>query len=331
MKAKCKRWLGLIMAALALTIISVPVESAEKQSKGDNKVAVVNDTVITRNDFDREVTALKQFYKSKGKPLDDSQISNLKTKVMENLIDRELLYQESRKKGVTVDASVTDEQFNKWKKQFSNDEELKNALSQMNLSTAEVKNQIKQRMTVQRFIEDQVVKKINVTEKELKTYYESHLDSFKRGEEVRASHILIKVDPSAEESKKKEAREKIEMVQKKLQKGEEFTSLAKEFSKCPSSSNGGDLGYFTRGKMVGPFDKVAFTLKPGEVSNIVETEFGYHLIKVIDKKPATTAGFEEIKSKIEQYLKQKKIREEITLYTKKIKEKAKVERFLTGD
>jgi peptidyl-prolyl cis-trans isomerase C len=119
-----------------------------------------------------------------------------------------------------------------------------------------------------------------------------------------------------------------------LQKGEDFASLAKEFSQCPSNAKGGDLGYFQRGQMVPPFEQVAFALKPGAVSDIVETKFGYHLIKVIDKKAETTIPYKDVKEKLEQNLKREKIQKEVTLYVEKLKEKAKVEKvekFSTDD
>ncbi len=152
---------------------------------------------------------------------------------------------------------------------------------------------------------------------------------FKQPEQVRASHILIKVEPQADESQKAAARKKIQKIQQRLQKGEDFAALAEEFSQCPSSAKGGDLGYFRRGQMVKPFEEAAFALKPGEVSDVVETKFGYHLIKVIEKKSETTIAFEDIKDRLEQYLKQEKVQKEVSLYAQKLKEKAKVERFLT--
>jgi peptidyl-prolyl cis-trans isomerase C len=145
---------------------------------------------------------------------------------------------------------------------------------------------------------------------------------------VQASHILIKVDPQADESQRAEARKKIEEIKKKLGKGGDFAALAKEFSQCPSGSKGGDLGYFRRGQMVKAFEEAAFALKRGEVSDLIETKFGYHLIKAIDKKPETTIAFEEIKSKLGRYLKQNKVQEEVRQYVEKLKEKVKVERFL---
>jgi peptidyl-prolyl cis-trans isomerase C len=170
---------------------------------------------------------------------------------------------------------------------------------------------------------------VSVADKEVKAYYDKYPSFFKKPEQVRARHILIKVDPKADSKEKAEAHKKIEDIQHKLQKGEDFEALAKEFSQCPSAANGGDLGSFGRGQMVKPFEEAAFALKPGEVSDIVETRFGYHLIEVMDKKPATTIPYKDIKDRLKQYLKQEKIQKEVRLYAEKLKEKAKVERFLT--
>ena len=145
---------------------------------------------------------------------------------------------------------------------------------------------------------------------------------------MKASHILIKVDPKADESQRAEARKKLEAIEQRLKRGEDFSALAKGSSQCPSSAKGGDLGYFQRGQMVKLFEEVAFALKPGEVSGIVETKFGYHLIKVVDKKPETMMAFKDIKDRLAQQLKQREVLKELHQYVSELKKKAKVERFL---
>ncbi|MCJ7617041.1 MAG: peptidylprolyl isomerase, partial [Desulfobacterales bacterium] len=111
-------------------------------------------------------------------------------------------------------------------------------------------------------------------------------------------------------------------------KGEDFAALAKEFSEGPSKNNGGDLGYFQRGQMVKSFEDVAFALKTEAVSDIVETQFGYHIIKVVDKKPEKTIAYENVKEDIAQQLKQEKTQEEVKIYIQKLREKSKIEKFL---
>jgi len=328
MQAKRGRWFWAPVVVLALVSFAWLALAGGTQPSED-KVAVVNGSVITQADFDREMSRVQRRLFSMGKPLSDSQLSEVKKEALENLIDRELLYQESQKKGIKVDQAAINEQLSTLRKQFPSEAEFKGALSKMNLSEVHIKSQFKQGMAIQQFVDKQFVQKVTVSDKEIKDYYDSHPDSFKQPEQVRASHILIKVDPQADKSQKAEARKKLKKIKLKLQKGEDFAALAKEFSQGPSSTKGGDLGSFSRGQMVKPFEEVAFALKPGEVSDIVETRFGYHLIKVIDKKPETTIPYQDIKDRLEQYLKQEKVQKEVSLYVEKVKEKAKVERFLT--
>ncbi|HUT72296.1 MAG TPA: peptidylprolyl isomerase [Desulfatiglandales bacterium] len=113
-----------------------------------------------------------------------------------------------------------------------------------------------------------------------------------------------------------------------MNKGEDFAALAREFSQCPSGSRGGDLGYLGRRQLVKPPEEVAFALPPGQVSDIVETAFGYHLITVIEKRPETLIGYEEIKVKLQEYLKQQQVEKQVDLYIEELKGKANVERFL---
>ena len=214
------------------------------------------------------------------------------------------------------------------KSRFPNEDEFKSSLSKMNLTEADLITQIKRALTVQQFIDKKFVQKVTVSDKETRAYYDANQAAFKQPEQVKASHILIKVGPQADEPQKAAARKKIEEIQQKVQKGDDFAALAKEFSEGPSSAKGGDLGYFRKGQMMKPFEDAAFALKPGEVSDIVETSFGYHLIKLADKKPESTIAYEDIKAKIQEYLKQKKVGEQVELYIADLKGKAKVEQFL---
>jgi peptidyl-prolyl cis-trans isomerase C len=169
---------------------------------------------------------------------------------------------------------------------------------------------------------------VQITDEEGKTFYDTNPQLFQQPERVKASHILIKVDEGAAEEKKTEARKKIKEIQEKVQKGEDFAELAKTYSEGPSASRGGDLNFFARGQMVKPFEDVAFSLKPNETSDIVETKFGYHLIKVVDKQPAKKIAYADVKDRINKHLKDQKLRTERQLYFDKLKKGAKIEKFL---
>jgi len=324
MKGKTITWLSAIAVALVLSTAEWPASAADKKQSSEDKVAVVNGAVITRTDFDRAVSFAKQRALQTGKPVDDAQLNR---GVLEQLIGTALLYQESKKEGIKVDQKAVDERLEQWKKQFPNEEEYKKAMSNANLSVPQMKQDITKGMTIEKFIVERFVDKTTVPEKEIKAYYESRLNLFKQPEQVKASHILIKVDPKAKESEKEDALKKIRDIQKKQVKGDDFAKLAKEYSQGPSNAKGGDLGYFKRGQMVPAFEEVAFKLKPGEVSDIVKTRFGYHLIKVVDKKPESTVPYAEIKDRLGQYLKQEKVQKEIKQLVEKLRKEAKVEMF----
>jgi peptidyl-prolyl cis-trans isomerase C len=316
-----------MIASLGLIWFALQGSAPETQASQE-KVAVVNGTVISRNDFDREMSGLVQRLVAQGRSLSDGQFQELRKNVLENMINLELLYQESQKRGVKVKEVAIEEHLKLLRKGFSNEDEFQKALKEMNLSDADFRSHIEKNLSVQQFVDKEVVQGISVSDKEVRTYYDSHPEFFKRPEQVRASHILIKVDPQADASQRDLALKRIKEIQQMLQKGQDFAALAKEFSQGPTAARNGDLGYFGRGQMVKPFEKIAFALRPGEVSGIVETQFGYHLIKCTDKKPESTFAYEDVKTKLHDYLKREKERAEVASYLEKLKGKAKVERFL---
>lgn len=158
--------------------------------------------------------------------------------------------------------------------------------------------------------ESAFVPKAEVKDEEVQRYYDEHQDEFSVPERVRARHILLKVEPTAPAESKEEVRKKAQEVLERARKGEDFAQLAKEFSEDPgSAADGGDLGFFERGKMVAPFEAVAFSLEPGSISDLVETQFGYHIIKVEAKEQAHTRSLDEVRNSIAERLRKEKARE----------------------
>lgn len=149
-----------------------------------------------------------------------------------------------------------------------------------------------------------------VADKDINEYYAENKNEFRELEKVKARHILLKVDANASEDEKKKVKEEAQEILAKAKKeGADFAALAKKYSEDPGSAKkGGDLGYFERGKMVKEFEEAAFSLKPGEISDLVKTSYGYHIIKVEDKKPAAVPSLEKVKSKVKQ-----KIVEQVTV------------------
>jgi peptidyl-prolyl cis-trans isomerase C len=301
---------------------------AEETQPPTDKAVVVNGTVITQAELDSQMKIVIDRLRASGRLPDVSQLDQIRSQVLENLIARELLYQESQKKGIKISEEEVNKQLINVKAQFPNEAEFNNALTRMNLTEANIKEKLQRDLALKKLIEDEVAPKVTVSDSDIRAFYENNPETFKQPERVKASHILIKVDPQADASQKAEAQKKIDSVQAKLQKGEDFGALAKEYSEGPTGPKGGDLGYFTRGQMVKPFEEAAFAMKPGEVSGMVETRFGYHLIKVTDKSPEGTMSYDDVKERLGEFLKQQKIQEEINVYVKSLEEKAKIERFV---
>ncbi len=188
--------------------------------------------------------------------------------------------------------------------------------------------QTSKEMKYQKFMETQWAGKINITEDEAKEYYSENPKEFEIHEQVRASHILIKPDTSDPgidpNEAKAQAKVKAQDLLKQIKDGADFAELAKANSGCPSGANGGDLSFFGRAQMVAPFEKAAFALKPGQLSDVVETKYGYHIIKVTDRKDASEVPFEQAKGNIINRLKLKKQSELANEYIKSLKEKANI-------
>jgi peptidyl-prolyl cis-trans isomerase C len=320
-------FLRVMAFSIALIALMGPPSPAGDILKAEDVIAVVNGTHLTRGDFEREMNKIMMQIMQRGRSLEGIDGVQLETEVLESMINRELLIQESRTESDRVTETEVNERFDELKADYPGDE-FKNALARSNMSEADVKSRIKEELVLKRYIDVEFARKVTVSDREMKDFYEQHRDLFKEPEQVRASHILIKVDEKATDQERTRAKQQLSEIEERLKKGEDFAAVAREFSQCPSKANGGDLGYFRRGQMVKPFEDSAFSLKPGQVSPIVTTEFGYHLIKVIDKKPARMVALGDIKDELKDFLKDRKVRENIALHVEKLKKDSRIERYL---
>ena len=323
----------LIIAVVAICLLTGPAwadkaASSGKEAAPGKEAASVNGKPISKSQYERELSMFQKRAEQKGRPLSEADLTTVKNRILENLIEAEVLYQESQKEKVKVDDQAVNEQIEAIKKRFPDEAAYKKALEGMDISEKEIRAQIQRGLAINQLLDTNVRQKITVTEEESNKFYNNNPNLFKQPEQVKASHILIEVAPDAEESKKIQARKKIETVQKKVRQGEDFGLLAKANSEGPTAQHEGDLGYFSRGQMVKPFEDAAFALNVGEVSEIVETQFGYHLIKVTDKKPARTIPFKEVQQRLEQHLKNEKEKTEIQGYIENLKKSATIKRFI---
>lgn len=221
----------------------------------DNKIlAVVNGKEITEND----VNALLQNFVAQGNMNFNSEQG--KKQILDELINQELFYLEAVENN------------------YDKEEEF---LKELEMNKVNILKNYSLR---------KVLTGANVTDEEIKNYFNSNQGSFNTPESVKASHILVKEE------------EEINKISKEIEDGLAFEEAAGKYSTCPSKERGGDLGYFTKGQMVPEFENAAFSMEEGEVSEPVKTQFGYHLIKLVDKKESTANSFDEVKDQIKNFL-----------------------------
>jgi len=305
-----------------------PTKAAATEKKS-GVVAVVNGTDISLDDFYRELLRVERLVLNAGRILTCPQVARLRTEVAEGLVRRELLYEEAKAKVKVTEAEI-DTEVKKLKEQYASETDFTSALASMNISSSSLRSQVERALAIQKYI-DTYAAKVSVDDKEIWAYYDKNRASFRVPEQVKASQILIKTDPSWDQAKKAAARKRIDEIHAKLKSGQDFESLARTYSEDPSASKGGDLGYVRTGQVLKPFEDALFSLKPGEVSDVVETGVGFHIIKAVDRKPETTIPFEKVKDQLKSALKQEKGQQEANASIATVREKAKVEIYLPAE
>jgi len=327
-------WLfkGLLVAAL-VSCGSLGV-AAEPEAKKENAaaaapsaVAPLQGAVARVNGSAIDAIELRRAKKVllRGQTVPAEQQAALEKQAVEQLISAELLYQAAAKLDVADLDKQIDAKMVQGKARFKDEQEFTKAIKDLEMDEKDLREYTRRDLLISRFIETEFASKTSVSEAESRSFYDKNLDKFKRDESVKASHILIGVDAKATADDKKKAREKAETLHKELVSGADFAVLAKGNSTCPSSQQGGDLGFFGKGQMVPSFEKAAFALKPGEISPVIETQFGYHIIKVAEKKPAEATDFKDVKIQIDEYLKGQKVNEAIQKYLADARKTAKIE------
>jgi len=284
---------------------------------GDDKpvvVAKVNSIEVMAADVDAFVKPVLQRAKVMGQEVTSEMEGKIRKEWTEHLISRTLLLDQAKSRKITVDEDEIER--NMASPQYSGVE----------MPSDKLKELVRGDIMINTIITTDVMDKIEVTAKELQDFYDVRKEEMKEPEQVKARHILFKVDAEADEGAKKAKLKEAESLLKTARKGKvEFAELAKEYSEGPSASNGGDLGYFAKGRMVPSFETAAFALKPGGISDVVETQFGYHIIKVEEKRPARDIPFDDVKDAIRENIKLQRGNGEIEKWIDKLRGEATIE------
>lgn len=262
---------------VAVTGCKQQAGEAKKGAKSGVVLAEVNGATITDTEFYKEQENLPPYLK----PMTETPEG--RKEMLDTMVVRELIMQQAQKEGIDKSPAV-----------------------------AAKLEDLKKRVVVEAFLKKKVEESANVSDADLKAFYDKNIDKFKTGEQIRASHILVKTEPEAKE------------IEKQLKAGGNFEDLAKKHSIDGAAAKGGDLGWFGKGSMLPDFEKVAFSLKEGATSGIVQTKFGYHIVKVTGKRPAGTRTLEEMKDQIKAAMAPEKQQETFKKLKEDLKKNAKI-------
>lgn len=300
---------------------------AEALSAADVPLAAkVNGVPITQERFKRTVkNYLQQRGVTAGTLKDPKQMKDLKEEALEILITQELLWQDAKKKGVTASEERIDEALAQAAKRYPSREVYLEQLKQSGFTEESYKVELKHRLSTNQLIQKEIAKDVSVSDEEVHEFYVANPKSFTRPETIQARHILIKFDAETDEATKKAAKEQIDKLLAEAKGGADFAELAKKHSQGPSAARGGDLGYFGRGRMVPAFESAAFALEPGGISEVVETQFGYHVIKLEDRKAEQLVAEEDAQDRIRKYLLTAKTQKALQQRVKALREEGSVE------
>jgi len=286
-------------------------------------VAKVNGAEIKRADLENAIQgyAIEQLRKTADQ-LNDKELTELRELALEKLLARELIYQEALLYGIVATEEAIDEEKYKIIANFPSEDEFYATLEKAGIDAITYHRMLRQDTSVNLMTDKKVADLPDPPEEEIVAMYKKHPEKMIRRGRVRASHILSKLKEGSEEQSLLKIRE----LQKQVT-AENLAELAMQNSDCPSKTAGGDLGWFRRGDMVKQFEEVAFAMQPGEVSDIVATQFGFHLIKLIEREEDVSLALDEARPQIIKFIKEESSSRMLKEWVEELKERATIEFF----
>ena len=315
------------MRKLIPFLVLILMLAAACSDDGKKYIAKVNGEGIDRPFFENEVSmSLKQAEQPGRPPLSDQQKYDYRKKIVDGLIERQLLLQQVKKNNVTAKEEDVTQRLDNTKKSFPTEQDFQKALTDNGLTEATLRQRLQEQMTITQLIRTQVIEKIVISDQEMKDFYEKNKAYFNAPEQVKVSHVLIacKEAKCAAASKAKLEGIRKDIVSKKIT----FAEAAQKYSDCPSKARGGDLNYVERGQVVPEFEKIAFAAPIGQISPVFKTGYGFHILTVTDKKAAGLVPFEQVSANIKEQLTNEKGGKAVKDYLDNLKKEAKIKNYL---
>jgi peptidyl-prolyl cis-trans isomerase C len=291
-------------------------------------VATVNGKSITRQQLDEASANDLRMLQAQGQQLTPDQTLGFQRQVLGKLVDQELLDQAAGGATITDLDKKIEAQIAEIKGQFPTEKEFNDRIAKAGRTQEQFRSDVTSGVRLKEFVEQQFGSKVQISDDKIKAFYDENPQYFQAPATVRASHILVAVPADATDEVKKAKRAAIDAARARVLKGEDFAKVAGEVSDCPSKQNGGDLDYFGKGQMVPEFEKAAFGMKDGEVSEVVTTQFGFHVIKRTASQEAQTRPMDKMKDVIVRFLKNREVSKQVAQFIEDQKKTAKIETFL---
>jgi peptidyl-prolyl cis-trans isomerase C len=300
--------------ALALAVATVFAASCSKKKDhaaafpdslaAEEVIATVNDEPITGDEL--KVLA----YTASGM-MDSTRSPSFNIRLLDQMIDRKLMAQEAKAAGVTIPDTIVTNVLDQFVRQFGGEQQVDQMLAPMGLTRDDFRNAIQRDLTIRKYVDEKITTSIVVADADVRAFYDQNPDMFAGQDSVHVRHIILLSHEGDQDQQKSDRLAQMKAIRTRALNGEDFAELARQYSQDNVAQQGGDLGYFPRGMMVKPFEDAAFALKKGQISDVVETQFGLHLIKCVDKKSARPVPFEEAKARIDMLLKQRQLSTEL--------------------
>ncbi|MCF7928269.1 MAG: peptidylprolyl isomerase [Spirochaetales bacterium] len=327
-KSSKQKFFPVIMIVLLTGFLMAITGCDTTPTEPEDAVAEVNGSPINLKTLTERAHLMELRLEREGREITEEDKASIRSEALNDLIRRELLYQKSQELEIEVDDQMINGQIAQLKDRFGSEEEFDKALEKQGINQDQMFTDFKHTLINQLVLEQEVMGDLEVTDQEAKQYFDDHPDVFTIPEQVRAQHILIEVADDADQQAVEDARSRIEQIKQRVDNGEDFASLAKEVSEGPSSERGGDLGFFNRGQMDPAFEKAAFALPEGEVSDIVRTSFGFHLIKVTKHNEEQLTPFVNVLPSLKKYLLDEKRYKAQTEYVESLRNNAEIKVYI---
>ena len=299
----------ICFAAIAVFILGAAAHSLRAEIV-DQIVAIINNDTVTYSEVRKVLNPIYSQYQKayQGEELLEK-MSKAKNEVLNQLIENKLLVQEARRRDIQVNSKEIDEHIEKIKARFPNTDKFERVLSAEGMGMDQLRRSVEEQYLTRTLIQQELAPRATVGPGEVEAYYKKNIANYQEEEMVQASHIMIKKTPPPAEGSAEAADtafEKIKEAQAELKKGTGFEEVAKKYSQAPDATDGGDLGFFSRGKMMKEIEDVAFRIPVGETSDILKTPMGYHLVTVKARREPRTIPLTEVQKDIEHELFQQK-------------------------